>query len=163
MTTDTLRAQLREVAERRAIRDDIATAVTAARAAFEASIAAQVQALAQAKADADASETAARALIVAIYEVTGDKKPAEGAGVQVRTKLEYDEAQALAWAREHRMAIVPEKLDAPAFAKIAKASPDSFPFVRVVEEPIATLGGDLSAYLAAPAPVLPPVTTEAPF
>lgn len=163
MTTDMLRVQLREVAERRAVRDDIEAAVKAACEAFEATIAQQVQELAQAKADAAASEDAARALIVAIYQTTGSKKPAEGAGVQVRTKLEYDEADAFAKAKQMGVAIVPEKLDAKAFEKIAKASPESFPFVRVVEEPVATLGSDLSAYLAEPAPVLPPVTDGMPF
>lgn len=163
MTNEMLRAQLREVAERRAVRDDIEAAVKAAREAFEATIANQVQELAQAKAAASASEEAARALIVAVYQTTGEKKPADGAGVQVRTKLEYDEAEAFAKAKAMGVAVVPEKLDTKAFEKIAKASPESFPFVRVVEEPVATLGTDLSAYLAAPAPVLPPVTAEAPI
>lgn len=163
MTNDMLRAQLREVAERRAVRDDIEAAVKAAREAFEASIAQQVQELAQAKADAAASEDAARALIVAIYQTTQNKKPADGAGVQVRTTLEYDAAEALAAAKRMGVAVIPESLNVKLFETLAKQAPEAFPFVRVVEEPVATLGTDLSAYLAAPAPVLPPVTDEVPF
>lgn len=137
-----LTAQLREVAERRA-------ALAFAQAKYDEERAVQ---------DAEA---ATRAMILQGYAADGNKKPADGAGVQVRTKLEYDAAEAFAKAKQMGVAIVPEQLDVKAFEKIAKASPESFPFVKVLEDPSATLASDLSQYLEADTRT--PDTHTAPF
>lgn len=159
-STDILRQQIAEVARRRAERDEHKARVAALRAQFEADIAPLVEEAQIAAQACSESEEAARQLVVAIYETTGEKKPLEGAAVRVSTKLQYDKEEAFAKAKAMGVAIVPETLDVKAFEKIAKASPDSFPFVQVVEEPSATLASDLSAYLT---PVTEPTTVEAPF
>lgn len=151
MTTDLLRQQLAEVAERRANAETCASLVKTLRDDFEAEHAEVIAAAATAKAALADAEASARALIVAIYETTGSKAPAVGASVRVSTKLEYDPAEAFAKAKAMGVAVIPESLDVKAWEKIVKASPATFPFVRVVEQPSATLASDLSAYLA-PAP-----------
>ena len=149
-----LAEQLREVATRRQSRDEAQARVKALRAQFEADIEPLVEA-AQVAAQACAeSEEAARALTVALYEATGNKAPAEGAAIRLTTKLAYDDADALAWAKQTGMALIPESVDRKALEKIAKASP--LPFVTVTQEPSATLASDLTAYLT-------PTREEAPF
>lgn len=151
-----LAEQLREVATRRQARDEAQARVKALRAQFEADIASLVEAAQSAAQACAESEEAARALTVALYEATGNKAPAEGAAIRLTTKLAYDDADALAWAKQTGMALVPETIDRKALEKIAKASP--LPFVTITQEPSATLASDLSAYLA-PAPA----SEEAPF
>lgn len=163
MTPDLLRQQLAEVARLRAVADNANAWLKAKREEFEASISTEVQSVNVARAALAESESNARALIVAIYETSGDKKPAEGASVRLTTKLTYTDEDALAWAREKKMALIPESVDRKALEKIAKVTP--LPFVTITEEPSATLASDLSQYLA---PVEVPVETpvesaEAPF
>ena len=140
-----LRQQVAEVAARRADRDEVAATVKALREQFEASIAHHTARLKTLNDAVASSEASARAIAVALYHTTGEKKPTEGVQIKVTTKLVYDPAEAFAKAKAMGVAIVPEALDVKAFEKIAKASRDSFPFVEVVEEPTATLGSDLSS------------------
>jgi len=149
MTPDLLRQQLAEVAERRAKAETCASLVKVLREDFEAEHADVIAEAARAKAALAESEANARALIVAIYETSGDKKPAEGASVRLTTKLTYTDEDALAWCRETKMALIPESVDRKALERIAKVTP--LPFVTITEEPSATLASDLSQYLA-PAP-----------
>ena len=93
-------------------------------------------------------EADVRALTLSAYEQNGDRRPALGVEVKVQTRYEYDSGEAFVKAKAMGVAIVPESLDAKAFEKIVKASPESFPFVRIVTEPTAQIGRDLSAYLA---------------
>lgn len=167
-STDILRQQLADVAARRELAETLTADVNAKYKAFEQTIAAELAAAATARNALAEAENGARALIVAIYQTTGEKQPAEGAAVRLTTKLQYDKDEAFAKAKAMGVAIVPEALDVKAFEKIAKASPDSFPFVQVVEEPSATLASDLSVYLAtAPARDIVEVATsevaETPF
>lgn len=157
MTANAMLAeQMREVATRRQARDDARGRVSALRAQFESDIASLVEAAQIAAQACSESEEAARALTVALYEATGNKAPADGAAIRLTTKLAYDDADALAWAKQTGMALVPESVDRKALEKIAKASP--LPFVTITQEPSATLASDLSAYLT-------PTTAseEAPF
>lgn len=151
-----LTEQMREVATRRQTRDEAQARVKALRAQFEADIASLVEAAQLAAQACAESEEAARALTVALYQTTGDKAPAEGAAIRLTTKLAYDDADALAWAKQTGMALIPESLDRKALEKIAKAS--QLPFVTITQEPSATLASDLTQYLA-------PTTAreEAPF
>ncbi len=84
--------------------------------------------------EASEAEDILRKLTLQVYSQTGDKSPVAGVGIREVTKLEYDARVALDWAMEHKMAL---KLDASAFAKIAKVSPPNF--VEVMSEPQATI------------------------
>jgi len=154
-----LQQQLREVAERRIARDLAAGELKAKRAAFDlehAALLADVERTAAALAE---SEKSARTFAVAIYEADKSSKTlCEGVAIRVSTKLVYDPTAALARAKVMGVAVIPESLDTKAFEKIAKASPESFPFVSFVDEPSAALGSDLSVYLT---PV--PTTEGAPL
>ena len=160
-STDILKQQIAEVAQRRAERDALAAELKDARAAFEATLgdkAARLKGLAEAVA---MSEDAARKLAEAIYATTQEKKPCDGVQVKVGTVYEYDPKQAFAWAQETKMALIPESLDVKAFEKIAKATP--LPFVTEREEGKAQLATDLSAYLPTVATLTPAETEALPF
>ena len=92
------------------------------------------------------SEAQLRAAAEATYRETGEKAPAPGVKIQIRTGLQYSEPEAFAWAKQAGIAVLPEKLDVKAFEKIAKATP--LPFVQAVETPAATIATDLDAALA---------------
>ena len=85
-----------------------------------------------------ASEVTLREMAVAIYAETGDKKVAPGIGIREVTKYAYDEAEALKWAIEHKMAL---KLDETKFKNHVKADPPDF--VIITEEPTATIATEL--------------------
>lgn len=68
------------------------------------------------------------------YQETGEKKLKYGVGIRVFKKLEYEELDAIAWAKEHNMAL---SLDKTSFEKIARADP--MDFVKINEVPQATL------------------------
>lgn len=158
-TTDILRAQVREVAQRRADRDALAAQLRDVRAAFEATLGDLPARLKGASEAVAMSEDAARKLAEAIYATTQEKKPCDGVQVKVGTVYEYDAAQAFAWAQQTQMALIPESLDVKAFEKIAKATP--LPFVTAREEGRAQIATDLSAYL--PAVVTPADVEALPF
>jgi|TARA_Y100000310_G_scaffold344765_1_gene459335 hypothetical protein len=85
-------------------------------------------------------EGAIRETALAHYAVDGNKKPSPGVGIRVSTKLDYTPANALAWAKEHSIAL---SLDKRAFEKIAKV--DTPEFVTVTEEPQATIARELTS------------------
>ena len=91
------------------------------------------------------TENLAGAALVAHYRRTGEIAPTPGGAVKLFTVYTYDPANALAWAREKQMALVPEQLDVKAFEKIAKATP--LPFVQVGQEPRAAISADLDKAL----------------
>lgn len=147
MSSNTILAeQVREVAQLRAEKEQLAARIKDAREAFEATILDQTTRLKTVSEALSMAEAHAKALAVAIYSTTGETKPADGVTIKRMTRLEYDEAEALAWAKQTGMALIPETLDRKALEKIAKASP--LPFVTVTEDPSATLASDLSAYVA---------------
>ncbi len=68
------------------------------------------------------------------YKETGEKKLKFGVGIRILKKLEYEEAEALTWAKEHSMAL---SLDKRYFDKIARAN--KIDFVKINEIPQATI------------------------
>ena len=72
------------------------------------------------------------------YTETGNKAPAPGVGIREVTKYAYDQAEALKWAIEHKMAL---KLDETKFKNHVKADPPDF--VVVSTEPQATIATEL--------------------
>ena len=85
------------------------------------------------------SEQLLRELTLQAYAETGNKAPAVGVGIRVKTILGYLLKDAMEWAMEHKLAL---KLDSAAFEKIAKTS--NLPFVTRATEPIATIATDLA-------------------
>jgi len=68
------------------------------------------------------------------FKETGEKKLDFGVGIQVRKVLEYDDKEALKWAKDHGLAL---SLNKTAFKKFANADP--MDFVNIKENVIATL------------------------
>lgn len=75
-----------------------------------------------------------RAMALEQYKETGEKKLDYGVGIRVLKKLEYEEAAALSWAKEHGLAL---SLNKSAFEKVARADP--MDFVKINEIPQAKI------------------------
>ena len=90
------------------------------------------------------AEAALREMALLAYAETGNKAPAPGVGIRVVARLDYDLRAALAWAKEHDMAL---SLDKRAFEKIADVQ--EIACVRKSEEATATIAGDLSRFVEA--------------
>jgi len=93
-------------------------------------------------------ETRLRQYAVSIYETRGNKTPFPGVAIRSMTRLQYDIAEALKWAKHHDVALL---LDKGVFEKIAKVTPPEF--VEIIVEPQATIATDLVAALKAEYPV----------
>lgn len=91
----------------------------------------------------NAAEIVLRELTLKAYAETGNKQPIPGVGIREVTKLDYDPKEALKWAMEHQIAL---SLDKKSFEGFAKATP--LEFVKVTQEPQATIATDLSKYIA---------------
>jgi hypothetical protein len=140
-----LNEQVRRVAEARRSLDAMKALYRGKEAQFleeNAHLAEQIAALATV---AEQTEGALRALVLAHYEQTKEKKPVPGVEVKEKVALDYDAGAALAWARETKIALLPESLDAKAFEKIAKVTP--LAFVKQVVTPQAQIAKDLDAVL----------------
>lgn len=93
-------------------------------------------------AEVETLEREIKAVALAHYEATGETKPAPGVTVKLFDIVRYDPADALAWAKQAGIALVPEALDAKAFEKIAKAT--RLPFVDIGQVPRPQIATDLS-------------------
>lgn len=158
---DILRQQLAEVAKRRAERDALAAEVKEARETFEASIADKTARLKGLSEGVAMSENAARVCGIAAYTADNaiGKKPVEGITIQEGTLYTYDRAEALAWAKEKQMCLIPEQLDVAAFEKVMKVTP--LPFVTKEPETKAVLSKDLSTLLQPTATAIVETSAEA--
>ena len=105
-----------------------------------------------------------KAEAIEIFKKTKNKQIAKGVGIRETTSYEYEPELALNWAREHKIAIVPESLDAKKFEKYVASTETKevpvtaesaekitisaeVPFVVIEKIPSATLATDLSEYL----------------
>lgn len=73
---------------------------------------------------------------------TGDVKPAKGLTIRRTTKLHYDPAEAIRWARTTKPEMVDMQLRKREFDKFARTT--NLPFVKMVEELEARLASDLT-------------------
>ena len=87
-------------------------------------------------------ETQLREYGLSLYAKTGNKAPCVGVSIRSMTRLQYDFAEALKWAKHHDVAL---SLDKGTFEKIAKVTPPEF--VEIIIEPQATIATDLVAAL----------------
>lgn len=114
--------------------------------AFKKALAPYVDKIKRAQARLIDAEVELRSAALKEFEATGNKKPVAGVEVKLFEELHFDHDVALAWAREHNIALLPERLDVKTFEKVAKTTkPD---FVTVVERPQVTLAKDLDKALA---------------
>jgi len=88
-------------------------------------------------------ETEVRNLALAAYGKTGDKAPHPAVKVKMYTVLDYEDADAFDYAREH----LPQALtlNKKVFETAAKSI--KLDFVVIQQEPRATIARDLSGYL----------------
>lgn len=134
---------LRDLRRTQAERD---AALAEKRAAFEQEHAVLIETAKLARDAVAAAETAIKAVAAERYAVTKDAKLCPGILVKEFDVLHYDADAALAWARETKMALDPERLNVKAFEKIAKAAPGIAGSYLVVE-PRVQLASDLDAAL----------------
>lgn len=149
-----MRDALRTVAERRRERDVLALEVKRVNADLAMTHGGLFANAKTAKEDAALVEDTAKALVRAHWEMTDEAKPVAGVTVKQMTRCEYPADLALAWAREKRMALVPESLNTTAFEAImaATAEADRPMWVTFTKIPQVQLATDLSEYLAEPTP-----------
>lgn len=89
------------------------------------------------------AEANAKALIAVHYAQTKNTAPVAGAAVKLFKTIRYDAARALAWAKETKLALLPESLDVKAFEKIASVT--DLDFVTRDSEPRVQLAKELNA------------------
>lgn len=102
---------------------------------------------AQIKEQIDQAQGEIKTMALQAYIETGDKKPADGVGIRVYKKLDYDILQAVEWCKVNLEQAL--NLNVRTFEKYAKGVEEVKPleFVRYYEEPGATISSDLSDYL----------------
>lgn len=140
-----LTEQVQRVAEARRAEGEVKAALVEKQTQFAIENDDLVAALMHKKMDREQAEAACKALVIAHFEATGEKKPVPGVEVKEKVNLIYDDAEALEWARSTKMALLPESLDVKAFEKIAKAT--KIPFIVEIVEPQAQIASDLEKAL----------------
>lgn len=88
-------------------------------------------------------ETEIKAHTLEQYKLTEEKHQAFGLGIRVLKKIEFEEKDAFAWAKESGQAL---KLNTPMFKKLALLKAENkepFDFVKIEEDPSATIPGKI--------------------
>jgi hypothetical protein len=142
-----LREQVQTLALARQSYAAVSAEVKRANEAFEQQHAELLSQLEEARTTMSVEERRLRDLTVEEFELTGELKPAAGVSIRMVTEIDYPEADAFAWAKEHNMALA---LDRKGFDAIAKTNP--LPFVKVRKVPQATIAKEL--------PIEEPATAE---
>jgi hypothetical protein len=125
----TLDLMLSSLAAKRRERERRGEQVRCLREAFDAQIKADLREWEQAKKEAADLEAEVRSVALLLHAKTGTTKPATGVSVVQTKAYRIDEAAGLAWARVHRMCLVPEQLDRKAVEKMCQVVP--LPFVEI--------------------------------
>jgi hypothetical protein len=142
--TSTILQSLRRLADARAEREALAGELKLRREQFDAENAALIADVKSAADTVEAAEREVRALAEATYRATGEKAVAPGVVVKLFTTPRItDRVAAETWARETKLALIPESLDEKALFKIAAVSP--LPFVELLETPKVTIATQLNA------------------
>ena len=117
---------------------------------FAANNADLIDAIAADTAAVEQAEGAARALALAEFQMHGNKKPAPGVEIKMRSEVSYDDFEALTWARATGVAIK-YTVDAKVLkAVLPNLEPDVQKRMKAVftETPQAQLATDLDKVLA---------------
>jgi hypothetical protein len=144
-----LQEQIVKVAAARKASEAARTAYADALAAWEVANAGMVGEKLTAAEIVTQEEAKLRALTLAAFSATGEKKPCPGVGIRELTNLMYDSNTALTWAKEHKIAL---KLDVTAFERMCRTTAELRPnFVAVSTDYQATIATDLTPYVQVPA------------
>lgn len=138
----TIRDQVAVVARLRAATAKANDQLTAKRERFNREHATEIDQVALCRRDLEAAEAALRQAVLDAYQATGATRVGPGVTIKIYTRVGYDPAQALAWAREHDLCLA---LDVHAFERIAKGG--AIDCVTLRQEPGVTLAADLGAAL----------------
>lgn len=133
-----------------ALRRDVAAyedIMKVATADFQNIMRGTTQKLIELKQEKDAQEALLRELALEAYAATGEKKPAAGVEVKVKTAFKYAAEKALEWALAHGIAIVPAKLDGKTFERVIAAMPERPDWIVAADEPFVTIATDLEKAL----------------
>jgi len=137
----TLTEQIRQVAAARQKAADLAKMKRDSYLRWMAAEGGLLDATSEAALECAQAEQELRDMALTAYRETGNKKPVEGVGIQLRTRLEYPNNDALVWCHEHNMALT---YDRKQFENIMKANLSTLPsFVTITEEAVATIAQDL--------------------
>ena len=131
---DSFYAAAQWVAIQRDTLKELTVQVQAGRALWDADNQALLAGIVEVQIELEAAEGRLRNMALLAYQKTGTTKPGPGLHIQLRTRLAYDAADALAWATRHGIALA---LDRRVFELLAKAQP--IPFVELRQEAIVTL------------------------
>jgi hypothetical protein len=139
---DELKAQLRRVAQLRALSEDMQSGIATRRAAWEKENGMLLTEAAACRKSLAEEEGKLRGMTLDIYRATGDKKPVEGLGIKVMSGIKYDADEARGWAiRENTAFLVLDRPGFEAYAKVIQKSGRSIPGVKIeaTETPTATI------------------------
>jgi len=146
MSAATLTERVRELAALRAEAQASVAALKARREAFDLENAALIQLSKDSAFKALEAETALKAVAAEEFERTGVKKPAPGVEIKLFKDYTINEEQALTWAKEKDLCLIPAKLDVAAIKKLATVQ--ALPFVLVEDLPKVQIATDLEKALA---------------
>lgn len=147
-----LASAVQNVEAKRRAAAEIAARVKEAKDEFTRTHAVLLQSLVTAVDEVETAERATKALATAHFVQSGktDKHPTPGVDIKESETLEYDAAEALKFAKEKGLFLIPESLDEKAFEAFAKTAPvGTLPFVKRVPGYFATLAKDLTKALSA--------------
>lgn len=144
-----LQETLKKLRDARAKAAAFKAELTAKQAEFAKSVATLVASLKAETEAVSALDETARLLAVAHFQATKEKKPTPGIEVKLGETMDFDHAQAFAWATAKGMCITPPALDVDAFMAVAEAmrKTEPLPFVTFTETPKAQIAKDLDKAL----------------
>ena len=145
----TLNEQVRAVATQRGLLADLESAWRYRQQAFADSNVDIVKQIGGLKLEVRDGETMLKTMAMARHEETGEIQLAPGVKIRRTVKVEYEDSDAIAWAREHDEALPCLKLDRSKFNPLAKGL--NLPFVKKEAVSQVTLAKDLQASLNAAA------------
>lgn len=119
----------------------VRSAIAKLDADFGAANAELIKARDEERARAESLEKTLRSAIVAAYDRNpeGGKHLGDGLSVQVRSKYEYREDEALTWAKTNAAVLIVESVDRKGFEAMLKGMKKLPPFVRISESTVAVI------------------------
>lgn len=135
-----LEAQIKLVRDLRKLRADVRTEFEKEMATFNKEHVDLMQAMKEAQEDLTEEEAQLRNLTLLAYTATGSKKPAEGVGIRIVKKIEFNPDDAFKWATDHDLCL---RLDEHDYSTGLKSGLFKDMPGRVFEEPQATISKDL--------------------
>lgn len=128
-----LKENVIKLRDERKVLDILSQQLSAQRELFDLQNATLIENIRQSEARVSEHDSKIRELAIELFDGT-NKNIAHGVKIRIMTKLEYDDAVALNWAKSHDIAL---QLNKKEFESIAKTQ--SLDFVKVLSTPSATI------------------------